>query len=210
MQVKFLSNGGNTERASLFAVLGVLVVTSGCSEIADGADGRDTNLARGGLLADITSDLDISAPSRMTGLQQGTATYVGVAEANFGDFEATADATLTADFSSQTIGGSLTAWEDTDPLNYSLVGEVTLSPGPIAPDGRFATAVAGFIERNPMGAEDPLNPLEFRSLVGVASGQFYDSVDGAEASHVIGQFGEDIDEDGNVTGTFSGGFAARR
>lgn len=180
--------------AATIAALGAALLTSGC------ASPREVNFDRSELFTEIAAGIDGSAPSDVSGMQ-GRATYNGVAEANFGEFGGTANATLTADFETQTIAGSLTSWKDLDPLNYELRGQVQLSNGAIADDGSFTSQMAGNIERieRTVGPTSP-DPV-LKVFAGTAEGQIYDSVQGAAASHLAGSF---------VGTGVSGGFVARQ
>lgn len=180
--------------------VGALIATvfvAGC-----GSDAQEANFDRSDLFTEIAGGIDTNAPSDVAGLQ-GQATYRGVAIADFGEFGGTADANLTADFSSKTISGSMTAWEDLDPLNYELRGQVQLSSGVIDDDGSFTTAMAGNIERTVLrGTTNVNNVPVLKVFSGTADGQIFDSVDGAEASHLGGSFIGSDTGGGGVSGDF--------
>jgi hypothetical protein len=180
--------------------LGALISTvflSGC-----GSDAQEANFDRSDLFTEIASEINTNAPSDVSGLQ-GQATYEGVAIADFGGFGGTADANLAADFKTKTISGSLTSWEDLDPLNYELRGRVELTNGAIEDDGSFSTAVAGNIERTVLrGTTNPENVPLLKVFGGTAEGQIFDSNQGAPASHLIGAFSATDSDGGNVNGEF--------
>ena len=185
---EFLCSKGHC--AATIAALGAAVLTSGC------ASPREINFDRSQLFTEIAAGIDRNAPSNVSGMQ-GRATYNGVAQADFGGFSGTSDATLTADFETQTIAGSLTSWKDLDPRNYELRGQVLLSNGAIDDDGSFTSQMAGNIERVERANPNPV----LRIFAGTAEGQIYDSVQGAAASHMAGSF---------VGTGVSGGFVARQ
>jgi hypothetical protein len=168
--------------------------------------GRQENIDRGDLFTDIASGIDFNAPSDVSG-RQGSAVFNGVGTGNFGGFQGTSDTRLTVNFSDRSINGNMTNWEDTDPLNYVLQGQVALSNGALADDGSFTMQVAGNIERDLRGQDDPAFPPQTVLFNGtVSDGQIFDSVDGRAASHLQGSFtGTDLNG-----GDVSGGFVARR
>jgi hypothetical protein len=188
-----------------FVALGLILLTSGCST---SSENREDNFDRSELFTDIISQTDLDALSDVSGLE-GSATYTGVAAANFGAFSGTSDATITADFDTNAISGSMTSWTDTDP-DYELRGQVLLSNGTISDDGSFASVMAGNIERRNLGSggvivddvfvlDDAVDLIVFG---GAAEGQIYDSIDGAAASNLIGEFNGLIVGGGDVIGGF--------
>ena len=213
MQEKSFNAVSYRRRVAAMVVLCIATGTSGCGTA------RDENFDRSALFTQLAGDIDATAPSDVSGIQ-GEATYSGAALANFGGFSGTADATLTANFEDRTISGSMTSWEDLDPLNYVLRGGIELTNGSIADDGSFTSQMAGNIERDRRGSqlggsisvrEDPLavppvlpvvSPV-VKVFAGVAEGQFFDSVGGDVASRVVGRFEETLT--GNVV---SGEFIA--
>jgi hypothetical protein len=186
-------------RLVVVAALGFAAWTSGCGTA------REENFDRSNLFTQIAAQTNLNATSDVNNLQ-GKATYTGAAIANFGSFGGTADMTLTADFDAQAITGSMTSWEDLSPLTHILRGQVQLSNGAIANDGSFTSNMAGNIERNPLGLDDPSNQPILKVFNGSANGQIYDSVAGATASHLNGSFGG-IDTGG---GAIDGSFVAKR
>lgn len=182
----------STRHRSLgFVALGLIVATSGCSTASEN---REDNFERSELFTDISSQTDFGAPSDVSGLA-GSVTYTGVAFADFGGFSGTADATVTADFDTNDINGSMTSWRDNDSDNFELRGQVLLSSGIISDDGSFTSAMAGNIERSKLGSAEVDDLIVFD---GIAQGQIYDSVDGVAASSLSGTFSDG----GVVTGEF--------
>ncbi|MDE0589698.1 hypothetical protein OU789_07160 [Halocynthiibacter sp. C4] len=184
-------------RYTVIAAFGAVAFISGCSSPGEESFDRSSEFR------DIAAETDLTAPSDISNLQ-GKATYTGVAVADFGGFSGTADAKLVADFDTQEIEGSLTSWKDLDPINHTLRGQIDLSNGQIADDGSFTSQMAGNIERNAAGSTDT---PDLRAFHGSASGQIYDSVNGATASHLNGSF-----EGVGVNGNFGvdGEFVARQ
>lgn len=186
--------------AGSICALVATVFISGC-----GSDAQETNFDRSDDFTEIASRIDTSAPSDVSGLQ-GQATYRGVATADFGGFGGTADANLTANFKDRTISGNMSDWEDLDPANHKLRGEILLSNGTIADNGSFSTAMVGNIERTVrIGETNPANVPVLKVFAGAADGQIYDSVTGETASHVIGAFAGDASDGGTVSGQFVAG-----
>jgi hypothetical protein len=163
------------------------------------ADGSGDNSDRANLFTDIASGTNFTAPSDLAGLQ-GSATYSGAAVADFGDFGGTADATIRADFSNRTLSGRMTNWQDRNPAAFELDGTVVLSNGSIANDGTFAAQLAGNIERSERGPN--VLPQTLVVFGGVATGEFYDSLNGRKARVVQGSFEGATVDGGEVSGTF--------
>jgi hypothetical protein len=184
-----------------FVALGLILLTSGCGTPSEN---REDNFERSELFADLISQTDLGAPAEVSGLD-GLATYTGVAAADFGAFKGTSDATINADFDTNAISGSMTSWTDTD-LDYELRGQVLLSNGTISDDGSFASIMAGNIERRNLDGGDDFiglsTAVDLIAFVGVAEGQIYDSIDGAAASNLIGEFNGSIVGGGDVIGGF--------
>jgi hypothetical protein len=165
------------------------------------SSGTDENSDRAGLFTDIAESANFSAPSDLAGLQ-GSATYKGVAVADFGGFGGTADATINADFSSQTLSGEMTGWEDRDARNFELDGRVSLTNGSIASDGTLNAQVAGNIERTRRGPEVSEEAPSLVVFTGEASGAFYDNNSGQAARVVQGDFVGTTVDGGGVSGSF--------
>lgn len=130
----------------------------------------------------------------------GSATYDGVAQADFGAFGGTADATLTANFDTATMSGSFTDWSDLSPETHSLQGELILVNGDILADGSFSGEVYGNIERNPLGPNGT-TPNFVDVYAGIGTGQLYDNADGDVAQIVDGGFSA-IGTSSSVSGSF--------
>lgn len=170
----------------------VLILTlaiSGC-----GGSGTDENFSRSDDYTDILSQADLSAPTALSEhigrTLQGTATYDGVAAAEFDGFTGTADAELVVDFDRESISGRMTDWVDGNPLSHELRGELVLSNGTLRPegalDGTFAARVTGNLERSPLDLFNPDNVPVVLVIGGEAWGAFHDSESGEIASHVQG------------------------
>jgi hypothetical protein len=182
-------------RITVVVALGFVAWTSGCETA------REENFDRSNLFTDIAAQTNLNAPSDVSGFQ-GQATYTGATIADFGGFGGTADMTLTADFDAQTIAGSMTSWEDLSPLTHVLRGQVQISNGAIANDGSFTSDMAGNIERNIFGLNDPSTQPIVMVFSGSANGQIYDSTAGASASHLNGSFSGTDTGGGAVGGSF--------
>lgn len=201
------------------AVAGALL--SGC-----GASGTERNADRTDSFTDILSEADRTRASDIArhiddGTLQGTATYEGVAAANFGNFTGTADATFVADFDNQTIRGNMTRWEDGKPQTHNLRGQIALSNGTFERtggelDGTFSGLVTGNLERTRLAERDPETGETIFSqpvtvvLDGVAEGAFFDSGSGAIASQLSGDMVADYADSEGRIGQMTGGFVAEK
>ncbi len=177
----------------VFDMRRVLVLVAsiiGVSACSNTSDDREANADRSELFTELASETDFGAPSDVSALDS-TLTYNGVAAANFvgvsGEFSGTADATLTADFASNSIEGRLTNWTDTSPSTHSLSGEMVLSNGVISDDGSFSTQFAGNISRSEVNGGPGSDPF-VDTYIGAGEGQIYDSVDGDAAATAAGSF----------------------
>jgi hypothetical protein len=157
----------------------------------------------------LNSQIDFSAPSSVATLS-GVATYNGVAFVDFaidadnpnGEFTGNADASLVADFDAQTVQGRLTGWEDLDPVNFDLQGQILLSNGRIENDGQLAMSMSGNIQRTARQSGAPTASPILLVFEGVSSGQIYDSVAGDEAALLRGSL-DGLDNQGReVSGNF--------
>lgn len=186
-----------SRRLTILAAFNAVILVSGCETA------QEANFERSNRFTELSSQIDTNAASDTSDLQ-GQATYNGVAAADFGEFSGTSDANLKADFNTKTISGSMTSWKDLDPENYELRGQVLLSNGVISDDGSFSSQMAGNIERDSTAAfKQGISPV-LKVFNGDATGQIYNSVDGAVASHVNGSF------EASSGDTISGSFIAGR
>lgn len=187
------------------ALLGIALLLAGCDSAA--TDAIDLNFARSDLFTRLNSEIDLSAPTNINPLS-GDATYTGVATTEFRDgfglveFEATSDASLTADFDSNTISGSLTSFQDLDPVNNVLRGQVLITQGTIASNGAFVADMDGNIERQIRTVGTPPVSPTVKVFSGTASGQIYDSTAGDVGSHMTGSILGNSTDGGSVSGAF--------
>ena len=197
------------------ALAATTVLLSGC-----GSSDTETNFGRSESFTDILAEADRSRPSDLArharnGTLPRTATYEGVAAADFGDFVGTAGATVVADFENETIRGEMTDWKDGSPRTHDLRGRVVLSNGSIdKTSGTFRGRVAGNLERTRRADGDSGGFSTPRVIVldGTAGGVFRDSESGDAASHIEGGMTADFSDTlgGISSGRMSGGFYAKR
>ena len=201
------------------ALAATTVLLSGC-----GSSDTETNFGRSESFTDILAEADRSRPSDLArhareGTLPRTATYEGVAAADFGDFVGTAGATVVADFENETIRGEMTDWKDGSPRTHDLRGRVVLSNGSIdKTSGTFRGRVAGNLERTELARINPPRlETEFFTprvivLDGTADGTFRDSLSGDAASHIEGGMTADFSDTlgGIPSGQMSGGFYAKK
>lgn len=192
-----------------------LVALAGCENA-----GQQRNFDRFDQYSEILASGRLSSVANLDGVV-GTAEYVGT---GFGEFPAadeppdedderltytaTADVQLSADFTEGTLGGTMTGWTTEDPGNFEMKGIVRISDGRIEQDGTFTSLVSGSVERRDTArrtierrespGEDDLPEAYLVGIVGSATGTFHDSLDGARATHIIGNI-----EAGNMTGGFA-------
>lgn len=161
------------------------------------SSGVQRSFDRGELVAAIDAGA-IRPPADLTGLT-GTASYDGAAFASFdlqGGFTASADMSLTADFSNSTLNGQMTGWTSEFPEDWSMRGTVLVSDGNIAPNGLFEAKLSGNVQREPTArnltrdredGETAPTGIGLTFIGGEAAGSFHDSARG-RATHVIGGF----------------------
>ena len=158
----------------------------------------DRNFNQSNRYSTLLSQIDLNAPSSVATLS-GEATYNGVAFVDFADgqFTGNADAQLVADFDTDTIEGQLTGWEDADPVNFVLDGQILLRNGTIDDDGELSMSMTGSIERTAREAGAVTVSPTLLQLEGGATGQIYDSVTGDEAALLRGSL-DGLDRQGRV------------
>lgn len=186
--------------------------------------GQDRNFERFDRNSRLLAEARLTQPADLTGLQ-GTARYHGTGfgvfpaetlgpDADDDDqprsYTASADVSLTADFTQRTLSGNMTGWTPEDPGNFSMRGEVRISEGQMTRDGQFTAIVTGSVERRMTaikrrqieeeGEEFDL-PEDF--LVGIGgqvTGSVHDALSGERAAVIRGEI-----DAANMTGGFVAG-----